>query len=81
MQFSPKNQKRLVIDDELGRTPPLFEVRQSCMCVTRLAHSRSTERYRDEKGNYTKPVQLLFPILRMWSDAFTIPLFNSLNTA
>lgn len=26
MQFSPKNQKRLAIDDELGRTPTLFEV-------------------------------------------------------
>ena len=45
MQFSPKNQKRLVIDDELGRTPPLFEVRQSCMRITRLADSRSTKRY------------------------------------
>ena len=81
MQFPPKNQKRLVINNELGRNSTLLKMRQPRMRITRLANSRSTKRHRDEKGNYTKPVQLLFPILRTWSDAFIIPLFNSLNTA
>jgi hypothetical protein len=31
MQFSPENQKGLAINDELGRTPTLFEVRKICV--------------------------------------------------
>jgi hypothetical protein len=31
MQFSPKNQKGLPIDDELGDTSTFFEVWQSCV--------------------------------------------------
>jgi len=31
MQFSPKNQKRLAIDNKLGSTAALFQMRESCM--------------------------------------------------
>ena len=37
MEFSTENQKRLAIDDELGRRATLFEVRQACLCVMGLA--------------------------------------------
>ena len=47
MQLSPKNQKRLAINDELGRTSTLFEVWQPRMRLTRLANSRSANRYQD----------------------------------
>ena len=47
MQLSPKNQKRLAVNDELGRTSTLFEAWQPCMRVMRLADSRSANRYQD----------------------------------
>ncbi len=64
MQLSPKDQKRLTLNDQLGRTSTLFEAWQPCMRVMRLANRRSANRYQDQKGQYTESVQLLIPILR-----------------
>ena len=47
MQFSAQNQKGLAVDDELGRTPALFEVWQGCAGVARLADGRGCKGQRE----------------------------------
>ncbi len=47
MQLSPKNQKRLAIDDQLGHTSTLLKMWQPCMRVTRLANSWPAKGNRD----------------------------------
>ena len=47
MEFAAKNQERLAIDYELGRTASLFEVWEACLCVTRLADGWPSKGYRD----------------------------------